>query len=150
MPTVREYFETDFTPMVRLCGHFEVDGLSIETRMICDFSAFVRFMSVYVTGPEHDLAYYLNILRKIQHSRSQFFFNKNILLPGAWDFPGEMQVFNDPNDFKINVRFHGAGRWRAWTELPTSTRFFIYSEADLPEQDILRLVVRTRHLVPSE
>jgi TIR domain len=139
MATVRQHFETDFTPMIRLCGHFEVDSLSIEARMICDFAAFVGFMSVYIAGLEHALPYYLNILRKIQHGQSQFFFNGNILLPGAWEFPGEMQVFNDPNDFKINVRFHGAACWRAWTELPTSTRLFIYSEAELPEQDILRL-----------
>jgi hypothetical protein len=137
MPTVREYFETDFAPMVRLCGHFEVDGLSIETRMICDFSAFVRFMSAYIAEPEHNLAYYLNVLRNIQRGQSQFFFHGNILLPGAWDFPGEMQVLNDPADFKINVRFHGAARWRSWTELPTSTRLFIYSEAELSEQDII-------------
>lgn len=39
----------------------------------------------------------------------------------------------------MDVRFHGSARWRSWTELPTSKRFFIYSEADLPEQDILRL-----------
>jgi hypothetical protein len=139
MPTMREYFETDFTPMVRLEGHFYVNGLSIETRMICDFSAFVRFMSVYIPGLEHDLAYYLTLISQIQHGQSQFFFHGNIMLPGAWDLPGEMQVFNDPNDFKINVRFHGAARWRVWTELPTSTRLFIYSEAELSEEDILRL-----------
>jgi hypothetical protein len=96
MPTMHEYFETDFAHVLRLRGHFELGGQIIEARMMCDLAAFVSFVSVYVDGKEHDLHFFLQLLQNIQHGKTTFHFDHEILMPDAWDFPGALQIDNKP------------------------------------------------------
>jgi hypothetical protein len=139
MATVRQYFETDFQHAVKLECHFEVNNSRVEARLVCDFAGFTQFISLYLAGVGNTLTFYKALLEHIQYGKTTIFFDQNIALPDAWNFPAELQIHNHPDDFKINVRFHGDGRWISWKQLPASRRIFIYSETELPENEILQL-----------
>jgi hypothetical protein len=139
MATVRQYFDTDYPHTVKLHCHFALDDLRIEARMLCDFSGFMSFLSLYVPDEGCTLLFYINLLNHIKYGETQLFFDKNIVLPGAWEFPGELQIHDQPDNLQINARFHGELRWISWKTVPMSKRVFIYSEYDLTDDELLKL-----------
>jgi len=115
-----------------------MDDLTLNVRVLCDFSGFMSFLSVYVPGADRALPFYVRLVRHIQYGKSELSFTHNIHLPSAWDFPGELQIHND-TDMTIRARFHGDPHWTSWKDVSMSRRIFIYSESDLTDDEILTL-----------
>lgn len=139
MATVRQYFDTDFPYTIKLDCRFIQDNASIEIVMLYDFSASVSFCSVYIPGMNHQLSLYLNILRNLQRGEARLQFTGKIFLPRSWEFPGELRV-SSTGDLNILVRFYGDTNWISWKDIPMTKRIFLYSESDLTDGELLKLV----------
>jgi TIR domain len=139
MATIRQYFETDFSYALKIQCYIATPEMRIETRVSCDFSGFQSFLSIYIPDKGHDLSFYVKLLKYIEYGKTVLHFDDKIFLPSSWDFPGALQVDNEPNNLTIRARFHGDPRWVSWQDVSMSKRVFIYSESDLAEAETIEL-----------
>jgi|SRR5262249_33482354 len=132
MATLREYFDTDFANAVKIYCRHSVNGSDVELVILCDFSAFVAWVSCYVEG-ERSLDFFIQLIKSLQHGQTQVTMGDKVVLPSPRTVPGELRISN-PLD--IRVRPYGNPDWISWTELTTSKRLVIYSESDLSDDEI--------------
>jgi hypothetical protein len=141
MATVRQYFETDFPSVAKLCCRLPFEELRIETKVLCDFSGFMTFVSLYIPDQNQQLPLFINLITVLQYGKTKLTFDRNIQLPSSWDFPAELQIGNKA-ELTVHCRFHGSPRWISWSDMPMSKRVFIYSESDLSEGEIFETTGR--------
>jgi len=139
MATLRQYFETDFGHAARVYVRF-LDPLDneIESVILYDFSGFIAYMSCYVPGSAHDLEYFVALVSRIENSRTEFEIDGRVTLPLAREFPGKLRLENK-REFEILYQFYGDPEWGSTKNIKSSTRVFIYSEAQLSESDVVKL-----------
>jgi len=148
MATLREYFESDFVYAVKLHGTLGgLEGLDIETVILCDFAGNAAFLSCCVPGDTHPTDLYLKLLRSLEHGNTPFFTTGKLTLPSGPIFPAELKVENDSTPLaRILARFFGDPEWISAANLPTTGRIFIYSEFQLNDDEISTLKIEGRKL----
>ena len=142
MATLREYFDTDSGNTIKIYCRHNLDGSDVELVVLCDFSAYVAWVSCYVTG-ERSLDFFIRLVQSLQHGQTKLAMGDKIVLPASRTFPGDLRVFNQ-TDIDILVRPYGNPDWISWKELTTSMRLFIYSESDLRDDEIRALQAEAR------
>ncbi len=145
MATLREYFDADFSYATRVHVKLPAYRSDVEVALLYDFSAFTAFLSCYVPGDQHSPQVFLGLIDALQAGKSQVTLDGKITLPSARTFPGQLEGRNT-NPFELRAKFHGDPEWTSITEIPTSTRIFIYSESRLTDDQILQLKQRGREL----
>ncbi len=139
MPSLRQYFDTDFTHAVRV--HLKlpaVNGCEIDGALFYDFSGCMAFLACFVAGDEHELDFYLNLIRQLDYGKTQLIFDGKLTLPSAKQFHGELRVENN-NPLGIHGRFFGDPTWVSTNDMQSSRRVFVYSECQLSEANIVAL-----------
>jgi hypothetical protein len=138
MATIREYFDVDFNYAVRVKTRIAEFGAAAEIAILYDFNAQCAFISSYLAGDQHTLPEFCRLLEALQPGKSQVVLDGHVNLPSARLFPGRLEVKNG-NPFELKVKFHGDPEWISISEMPASTRVFLYSESRLSEPEILEL-----------
>jgi hypothetical protein len=68
MATVRQYFETDFSLVVRVHVKFVFpDEGDIEAVWLVDFLSYLSFLSCYVPGEGRSLDFYMRLIRGLDY-----------------------------------------------------------------------------------
>ena len=147
MATLREYFDTDFAYAARVHVRLPASGADTEVAVLYDFSAYTAFLACYVSGDQHNLQSFLQLVEALRPGIAVVLDGK-VTLSSARTFPGLLQVRNT-NPFVLRARFHGNPEWMSTDEIPTSTRIFIYSESRLTDSEILQLQQKGRDLAQS-
>jgi hypothetical protein len=95
MATVRQYFETDFSHVVRIQIKFGVPNEGeVEGAWLVDFLGYLSFLTLYVPGASRPFEYYIRLLQALEYGKAQLIFQGNIGLPSARQFPGALRVEN--------------------------------------------------------
>lgn len=137
MATLREYFETDFSHVARVHITLAHDGTDVEGVVMYDMPLHAAGLALYVTGEGHSLEFFIELLRKVQPGTPMIAANR-ITLPTARHFPGSLKIHND-SELKIGYRLYGDSTWKLANEITSSGRMIIYSESNLPEENIIKL-----------
>jgi len=137
MATLREYFNTDFANALKIYCRHNVAGSEIELVVLCDFSAFVAWVSCYVPG-ERSLDFFIQLVQSLQHGQTALTLGDKLVLPAARTIPGKLTISNQQT-LRIFVRPYGTTDTISWQELTTSKRLVIYSETQLSDTDIRTL-----------
>jgi hypothetical protein len=138
MATIREYFDTDFSWTAKFHCRIPAGSMNIEALVLIDFAGYKGFVSCYIPGAHHIMADYVEILKNINYGQP-FGLDGKVTFPAIREFPGTLKLTNLPNTVELLARFHGDPAWTHASEIPTSTRVFIYSESDLEDSDVLVL-----------
>jgi hypothetical protein len=139
MATIRQYFETDFSHVVKVEVNLPVEGEGdIEAVWLVDFLGYMSFFSCYVPGESRKLHFFLRLIRALEYGETQLGFRQNIRLPQAKLFPGELRIENK-NPLGIHAHFFGDVGDISASAVPMSRRVFIYSETQLNEHDLGQL-----------
>jgi len=134
MATLKEYFNTDFANALKIYCRHNVAGSEIDLVVLCDFSAFVAWVSCYVPG-ERSLDFFIQLIQSLQHGQTALTLGDKLLLPAARTIPGELTISNQPT-LGIFVRPYGTTDTISWQQLTTSKRLVIYSETQLSDDEI--------------
>ncbi|MBI5572092.1 MAG: toll/interleukin-1 receptor domain-containing protein [Desulfomonile tiedjei] len=135
MASLREYFESDFGYGFRF--HIKMpfrDGF-IEGMIIYDFASWSAFLALYVPDDDKDIEFFLDLIAAIEYGRTKVNLDGKVSLPLAKEFPGQLQVENK-TDFELLAQYFGDTEWMSTKHIPASKRVFIYSETDLPVDEI--------------
>jgi hypothetical protein len=139
MATLRQYFETDLTHVVRVKVGLPVpDEAEIEAHWLVDFQGNLSFLICYVPGEGRAVDYFLRLLKAISYGGTQLTFKDKIWLPSARQFPGGFSIANN-NPLQISAQFFGDPESISMTDVQMSKRIFIYSETQLSEEDVVGL-----------
>lgn len=144
MATIREYFDADFNYVARMHVKVPVRRPDIEVAVLYDFSAFTTFVTCYVPGDHNTVQEFIQLIEAVKPG-SQITFDDRVTLPSAKTFPGVLDVRNT-SPFVIRAQFFGDNEWTSATDIPTSTRVFIYSESQLTDDQIFQLKQRGQQL----
>src|SRR6185312_16007074 len=145
MATLREYFDNDFNYAIRLNVKLPINDPTVEAAILYDFAAFNAFLTCYVPGDQHTISKFLGLLDEIKPGATQVLLTGQVFLPAARFFPGCLDLRNT-NPFVLRARFHGDSEWISFTDIPHSTRLFIYSESHLTDSQVSRLKEKGREL----
>ena len=138
MASIREYFDADFGYTTKVDIKPAIDRTGIDAKVLFDFTAFTAYISCFVPGTDNGLELFLEVARSLRPGSAEISFAGNVTLPYARQFPGQIQVSNvDP--LGVCAKFHGDPDWISSSEIPTSSRLFIYTESTLDDSDIHRL-----------
>ena len=138
MGSLRQYFETDFRNAVRINVRFDCNDDSLEAFLLYDLLAFTSYLACYITGANRDYHFFSSLLKCLQYGKTAFQLNGSIVLPSAKLFPGEL-IIENKSDFEIGYKFHGEINWRSTKDIKSTTRIYIYSETNLPSEELARL-----------
>jgi len=138
MATLREYFEKDFGHNFRFHIKLPFRDSYIEGAILYDFAGFFAFSALYVPGEDKDLQFFLNLISEIEYGKTRVHFDGKVSLPPAKEFPGRLLVQNKA-DFEMLGQYFGDTEWMSTKNMPTSSRIFVYSESDLPADQIAAL-----------
>jgi len=83
----------------------------------------------------------MQLIRSLQHGQTALTMGDRVVLPASRTFPGDIRI---ENPIDVFVRPHGNPDWISWKQLTTSHRLFIYSEADLRDDEIRTLQAEGR------
>jgi len=138
MASVHEYYDNDFNHAVRM--YVKIEGISsdVQAQILYDFTGLIAYMSLYVPGAEKDYDFFSDVIKKIEHGKTQLHLDGRVKLPSIRHFPGALEVKNE-DPFEIKANFHGEPDWISSTAINASTRVFIYADADLSREEILAL-----------
>jgi len=141
MATIRQYYETDFSYALRVHVQFACRDETIEGALLYDFQARTAFLACYVEeGNEHrDYGFFLEFLRMLQYGRTQLRFAGRVTLPSTHQFYGDLRIKKTDSGPEISYRLYGDPTWRSASAIRMTHRVFIYSQADLEDQEIVRL-----------
>jgi hypothetical protein len=135
MRTLKEYYDNDFNHCVKVHMRLEMDGLFVYGAICYDFTAFTAFTSFYVSEENLDRSFFEELLRKLKYGETQFQFDNEVTFPSPKDFPGEFET-EGPFNFSLKAKFYGDMDWMDKDEIQSSRRIFIYSESNLPDNEI--------------
>ena len=138
MATLKQYFETDFTHVVRLQVTFPVNEGQVEAYWLVDFLGYMSYMSCYVPETNRKLDYFLSLVNSLKYGSTSLRFSGKITLPSARQFPGELRIDNQVQ-LGLHARFFGDPARIAAANVPMSRRVYIYSESNLNDADIAAL-----------
>ncbi|MGO9998742.1 MAG: toll/interleukin-1 receptor domain-containing protein [Acetobacteraceae bacterium] len=143
MATLREYYDADFAYAARV--HLRVPSQSpdIEASVLYDFSAFTSFVTCYVPGDKLPLKSFIGLIEALQPGTPGLQFDGRITLPSARTFPGRLEV---RHPIELRAVFFGDSESVSTSEIPTSTRIFIYSESQLTDAELSELRQKGREL----
>jgi len=136
--TLRQYFETDFSNAIRVHVTFSHGHEDIEGVLLYDVSAYTAYLSCYLPGVERQYDNLADILKSIEHGRTQLHFTGKITLPEVKQFPGELKIAKQ-SEFEIKYRLFGDPEWRSTSGISATKRVFLYSETDLDAASITLL-----------
>jgi TIR domain len=138
MATLRQYFETDFSHVLRVHVGVPLPNTDqIEGVWLVDFLGFASFLSCYVPG-QRSVEFFLDLLRAVEYGKTIFPFQHKITLPSTRQFPGSLKIENkDP--LLIQAQFFGDPDYVSANEVHMSRRIFIYSETQLSNPDLGKL-----------
>jgi hypothetical protein len=146
MATVRQYFETDFSHVVRIQVKFALpDEGEIEALWLVDFLGYLSFLTCYVSGEGRPLDFYLRLIRALDYGRTQLIFQGKVGLPAARQFPGRLTIENK-SPFRVCAQFFGDQGSISANDVQMSKRVFIYSETQLSEEEVAKLKEEGRRL----
>lgn len=146
MTALKQYFDTDFNSAIRLHVSLRFRDADIEAALLYEMAAANSFMICYLTGPQRPYEEFVELLRTLEYGRTQLNFRNLVTLPSAKQFPGELRFDNRPGEFRVEYRLFGDPIWRDIKELESTRRVFLYSEADLCDEDIVRLQNEAKRL----
>ena len=131
MATLRQYFETDFTHVVRIHVKFMVStGEEIEAHWLVDFLGYMSFLSCYVPGAARSLEFFLQLVRSLEYGKTQLAFQHKIVLPAARQFPGALTIGNE-NPLFVQAKFFGDPGEVSASAVQMSKRLFISQKLNL-------------------
>jgi hypothetical protein len=146
MATVRQYFETDFSHVVRIHVKFALsDKEDVEALWLVDFLGYLSLLTCYVPGEGRSLDFYLRLVRALDYDRTQLIFQGAVGLPAARQFPGQLTIENK-SPLRVCAQFFGDPASISANDVQMSTRIFIYSETQLSEEEVAKLKEEGRRL----
>ena len=137
MASLRQYFETDFSNTLRVCVRVDKAPDSVEAVLHYDLLAHAAFLSCWVQGGDLTYDELAALVNSIKHGESQLRLDGKVMLPEVRLFPGDLKVHNTA-DFNVRYRLYGDPEWRSSNEIRSTSRVFLYSEADLEPPDVER------------
>ena len=139
MATLRQYFETDFSHVVRVSVKVSTpDGEEIDSYWLVDFLGNIAYLSCYVPGEGRSLEFFQQLVTSLEHGKTRLAFQQKIVLPASRQFPGVIKIENkDP--LVVKAQFFGDPGEVSTRTVQMSKRLFIYSETQLNEQDVIKL-----------
>ena len=138
MATLRQYFETDFSNCVKVQVKLEFNGKMQDAVLMYDFNGFLAYFAIYIESKSLDLDFFYKLIGLLEYGKTQVHFRGGVTLPSAKSFPGALEIKNK-NPFEICAQFFGDPEWVSSKSIQTSRRIFLYSETDLPENELLEL-----------
>ena len=141
MATLRQYFDTDFANALKIYCRHNVAGSDIELVILCDFFAYVAWVSCHVAG-ERSLDFFIRLIESL-HGQTPLSLGGKVVLPAVRTIPGELTISN-LRTLEIFVRPYGSTDRISWRELKTSKRLVIYSESDLSDDEIRTIQMEGR------
>jgi hypothetical protein len=143
MATLREYFETDFGHNFKFHIKLPFREERIDGVILYDFAGFFAFTALYVPGNDKILEFFLDLISEIEYGKTKVDFDGKVTLPPAKEFPGRLLVKNEP-DFEMLGQYFGDTEWKSTKDMPTSRRIFVYSESDLPADQVAEFKAEAR------
>lgn len=135
MTPLKKYYDKDFSNCVKVHMRSEHEGHLIYGAILYDFTAFTAFTSFYVAEVDMDRQFFERFLEQLKYGQTQFQFNNDVTFPTLKYFSGKYET-SGPEDFKLRAKAFGDTEWVDKDQIQSSTRVFIYSESDLPEEEI--------------
>lgn len=137
MATLLEYYETDFSNLIKVHIKLKVDKEEIDGIVLYDFVALTAFISCYVPDENRTYEFFMTLLQHIAYNL-EVIFEKRITLPDVKSFPGALEIKNE-GQIEILAQFYGETRWVSSNEIQASKRVFIYSETQLNSEQLTSL-----------
>lgn len=136
MSDLKEYYDGDFSNCVKVHMRLVMNDVFIYGAILYDFTAFTAFTAFYVSETNHNRSFFETLLSQLKYGETEFQFNNDVTFPD--NFPGEFET-SGPFDFTLKAKFYGDTEWLDKNRIQSSTRVFIYSESDLPDNEIADL-----------
>ncbi|MFO0885013.1 MAG: toll/interleukin-1 receptor domain-containing protein [Pirellulales bacterium] len=111
---------------------------SVECVVLYDIPAFAAYIAVYIAQTGMDCAFYKDLLKQLLYGRSIFPSSGKIRLPEIKRLNGDLRLYQQP-ELQVQYKFWGSNVWQNAMEIQATRRVFIYSESDLPTEDIEHL-----------
>jgi hypothetical protein len=138
MATLRQYFETDFSHVVRVSVKVSTpDGEEIDSYWLVDFLGYIAYLSCYVPCEGRSLEFFQQLVKSVEYGKARLAFQHKIVLPASRQFPGVIKIEKDP--LVVKAQFFGDPGEVSTSTVQMSTRLFIYSETQLSEEDVISL-----------
>ena len=135
MGALKEYYDKDFNNCVKVHMRLEMRGLFVYGAILYDFTGFMAYTAFYVSQDNLDRSFFEELLRQLKYGETQFQFNNDVTFPLAKYFSGEFETAG-PENFRLKAKFYGDTEWLDKDQIQSSRRIFIYSESDLPDNEI--------------
>jgi hypothetical protein len=135
---LKKYYDKDFSNCVKVHMRYELRGEFIYGSILYDFTAFTAFTAFYVAQDNLDRAFFEEFLKQMKYGETQFQFNNDVTFPGIKYFAGKYET-SGPENFKLRAKAFGDMDWIDKDQIQSSTRVFIYSESDLPDDEVAEL-----------
>lgn len=145
MATLREYFDADFSHTAKVYVRKPNYEGNAEIVLLFDFAAFTSFIACYLPAEQSTVQDFLRLIDSFQLGKSQVNLAGQVTLPSVRAFPGTLDIRN-ANPFEMRARFHGDPEWMSISEIPSSTRMFIYSDKVLTDDELLQIKQRSKDL----
>ncbi len=139
MATIREYFEKDLAGCFRVYCTLPHAGEEVEAIILYDLSVAMAYISLFVPSRDEVGKFCKGLLSSMDYGNIQLRLSGEITLPAPMNFPGEVRIENKPGEFELGYRLFGDPRWRSTKDVTSTMRVFIYSESDLPDEEIIEL-----------
>jgi hypothetical protein len=146
MATLRQYFETDFTHVVRIHVTFAVrEDQEVEAYWLVDFLGYSHSSRAIYPAKSARSSSIWGSSELSNTARQKLSFRHGITLPAARQFPGSLTI-ETSNALIVRAQFFGDQDQVSASEVQMSKRVFIYSETQLNEQDLGKLKEEGRNL----